>query len=361
MQSHFRRKNGPWQPRKRAHHNQKGSQKSIKKTITKNIALASSIPTIIGSFFILGHFLIIGFTPDLTLGQASLILVQSFLVGSAFVIALSASILMPALVYRVAEVEQRLNLAQALPRMRGRIFVRSTLSNLFGVGSLVGFAFFTGGTTSADRWLASFLIEIALLALIFLFFLPHLEAEEKTETRIEYFQTILLSAIGSWLSVPIFAIVFLGIPKAERPDDLYLIAGWIITSIGSALIAALPNLPLHVRGILSIGVLLLTLNVIGALRTPFQAVANVLGISPSGNVTLLMGKNACHLIARTYNSTSCDANGGALSDVTLLNTLGNRWLISLDNKKSSIAIPAEGLAYRITSKAKHDSSAAQKK
>lgn len=287
---------------------------------------------------------------NIHLGQASFLLVQAFVVGTTFVGCISLGIFAPAFAYRIVSIDieaiqnKKTGAAKALMKRSvvAQIFMLSAVSAIFFYpkeNSLIG----------GLIWVAS--IDICVLSAFAQLFQKRLDQFGFKETERDYWLSIGVSGVLGSLSFFFLWLLHSSASPEKRGDDWVLFVVWFMIVLYSAIFSVQQKSNHGPMAVVIVGLLSIVLNFFNVLSWPFNNTAYKIGIAEPRPVTLVLPKETCFLLkgALPKSSTKLTCEGedaGVLSNVNLLNSLGNRWVISTSKNSGNIVFDGKGVVVR---------------
>ncbi|MEM4988470.1 hypothetical protein V8G57_13820 [Collimonas sp. H4R21] len=305
-----------------------------------------------GSTIIAVYYLWLGFTPAFNLGQASLLLLQAFVVGVAFTFYFSTAIFFPAWAYSLLGIEIDDLKAESRKGAISALARRSIAAQVFGTSA--AFLIFAPLPFNPPNplpiyWAIYWAIAAVLVVFsaIFLVFMPRLSEFNKAETGWSYLSSVMvLGFLGMFGSLLLYVLYDLA-PKNHKAEDWFFFLAWVMVTVVSAGIGTSRKNEWLVKILIPLFVFAYLLQGFNVLILPFKGTASAIGIAEPRPVTLIFPPSSCSQMKLALDDPeklTCDGlNAGVLRDVNLLNTLGDRWVLRYGDSEENITFEGKGV------------------
>lgn len=307
--------------------------------------------TTFGSIMIGGYFLWLGFTPVFSLGQATLLLVQAFAVGTILTVYFSLLLLSPAWGYRLLGIEIEDFGHAHRKKAISSLTLRSIAAQTLAVSFL--YALNSGLSLSSESGLNLYCgLAIALFAgsAVVIYRLPFTTEFGGTETRVWYFGSVVVLGLSGLVSTTMVYLAYSIAPKGQRAESWSLLLGWIIVMVVSAGISTLRKKDRRLGLVMGFFVFLYVLYLFNNITMPFKGTAFALGIAEPRAVTLILTPSTCAQVKQVLfdqDKLNCDGPAtGRLTPAMLMNTLGERWVLREVGHEENITFDGKGTVVR---------------
>lgn len=308
--------------------------------------------TLFGSFMISAHYLWLGITPAFDLGQATLLVLQAFIVGVLLTVYFAAILLAPTFSYKLCGISLSLD-----PDLRKSQFtllaLRSAGTQLF-FGSVVLLLAMDFPVEAKDTIFWGVVLNIGVIGISLVLAIPRMQSGDGQES---FWSFLKISGVTGVLTVPSLSMLLLLMifpSPNERADDFYFFPAWICVVTYASFLGLMGKKNLH-AGVLMAGfIFVYILFLLNAVRMPFSGTAYALGLAVRDPVDLVLPEEACKqvkLVLSKEHMLTCDGDqSGLLKGIWLMNTLGERWVLRETPNGENVSFDGKGVTYKRSKK-----------
>jgi hypothetical protein len=304
-----------------------------------------------GLLMIGGYYLWLGFTPSFGLGQATLLLLEAFLIGG-FVTGYFALVLFaPAIAYRALDIE-----IDDFPKARQKHAIASlALRSVAAQAGAMSFMFLVtllvSVTIEGDAlvYIASCLV-VFVCSVVVILKLPRTTSFGGSESLGGYCGSLAALGFSGLVEVVMLFTMYSIPPAKDRVEGWFFIVGLVVVVVFSAAIGTLRKNSRWGGVVMGAFVFIYLLVGFNSGTMPFKVTAVHLGIAVAQPVELVLPGPTCTLVKQALSNgenLSCDGpEAGRLKNMHLLNTLGERWVIREEDRPENIIFDGKGVVVR---------------
>lgn len=307
------------------------------------------ISTVVGGFFIAGYYLSLGtgFTPTINLGQATLLLFQAFFVGTFLVSYFCLGIFSPAFAYRLVNID-----IEGLPKEKRKIAhkilaIRNIVAQVFGASTFWALANYFSSDALKNSWTLYTSVAISLLCTYTLTFIDRLTRFDEGESKWSYWGSIVIAAILACVTLFFLWLVYNFAPSKIKASDWQVFTVWLIVAQYSAIFSVFGKSQNLIAASVITVLFFFLLNILNVGSVIFSATAYAIGIAERNPVTLIIPNTSCSAVRnmlRQPENLICEGkNAGVIANISLLNSLGERWVIKESDSSRFIFLDGKGI------------------
>jgi hypothetical protein len=306
-------------------------------------ATVAALSTVIGLAMIGGYYLGIGETPDVSLGQATLLVLEAFVVGVLCVVGLCLATFSPALVFHLSDIDVDAvfvaNRKQLLP-----LFVRSLVAQIGGIAfAAISILSPTPGALFIV-WISAIVVVI-VTAVSFLF-----SPKIKGESHLQYWISVLVTGFYGVFSMGLAIVIYQTVQ--DRVSEWRLFSAMIFLVVASAALSLVGLTRWKAKAAGMFISIVIMMAILDSASFVFRFTAYKIGIARSQPATLTLPKEACFSLKPLLRKSvvDCTSEITVLDHVRVLSSLGERWVIRERESNENISFVAKGVGIRDAAK-----------
>jgi hypothetical protein len=303
------------------------------------------LPLIIGGIFITGYYMTFdsGFTPNINLGEASILFLQAFVVGIAIIVIISIYVFATAFAYQFSSIKTN-KISESIRKYINKIlFLKSIVAQIFSAGIIFPLLTYTLRNEYFSAWVLVFGIGFSLIFCVLFFVLQFFQNKKYKQTKFQSIGDLLIAFCLSFFSILIIFVLSFLTDSHNEISLLAVILVWLTTALYSAVVSIYEKTDIYIPIIMSLPILLSISLMFNIFDLHFKTIAYVLGVAEKAPVTLVFPEKTCKQITSLLKSIDetnklSEMRSCILKHVNLKNSIGNRWVINAPQKIESYLI-----------------------
>ncbi|WP_332853130.1 hypothetical protein [Duganella sp. S19_KUP01_CR8] len=311
---------------------------------------AAWLGSAVGIAFILGYYISLGdgFTPNVKIGEASIVLFKAALLGTVLFAAFCVGVFSPAWAFRMADIDIDNLRGTSRRPVISSLLRRSIAAQVLGASLTSCLYLVCTSDTGDSNWQALFFACLALGACATILRSRQLKEFGFPESRSTFWQSIFWLTTTSFFSLLIFVIIIS--VNHKMPPMLDSIVAWGALAVISGILGTIRRTDLVPSSFSALFFFIFILQYLQVFNWPFQAVAYMVGIAEPKPVTLVLPSDICPQLQRAFRGTrelECEGeNSGVLTQVLLQNSWGERWLVRASVDSEGITFNGSNVVIR---------------
>ncbi|CAE6866421.1 hypothetical protein R75461_08302 [Paraburkholderia nemoris] len=302
-----------------------------------------------GLFFLSGYYAGLRFTPDVSLGQSAFVAFQAALWGTLIFGLLGFSISGPAITYHLLDINTDDVARKARSAAVRSLHARALWSQVFWFCVFATCAIYPFRHDPEYGMQLDLGFGVAVICMIFsaVFTLtsPLIRGSEATEGRGIFLASVVLIGFFSLIAIAMLYTLYATTPHYNDNDWWGLLGAAGLVIVTGAMQASFRKRDVVLKVAIGAVACVQVMFIMHSVSAPFRLIANVIGIAEQRPVSIAIPVASCRqaeAILHPLTSFSCRPDGtGLLTNVELLNSLGNRWLVKFPGNERTVILPGK--------------------